>query len=158
MVNSINIFVYLRMFFFYPNQRNLKQLKNIANRMIIEMIKNNLQYIQYSNHNILRIEFLYIFTKMKYRTYLSFQYVYYIERFTSFISCLYKRLLDRKHQKWRNRSDWAHQTYRNVYRFFRNYLQLVYWTHFYFLNRFTIKKHLIIPASPSSRRRISQQE
>ena len=158
MVNSINIFVYLRMFFFYPNQRNLKKLKYIANCMIIDMIKNNLQNFQYSIHDILRIEFLYIFTKMKYQTYLSFQYVYYIERFTSFISCLYKKLLDRKHKNWRNRSDWAHQTYRNAYTIFRINLYWVYWTHFYFLNRFTIKKYLIIPASPSSQRRIFPQE
>ena len=34
------------MFFFYPNQRNLKKLKYIANCMIIDMIKNNLQNLK----------------------------------------------------------------------------------------------------------------
>ena len=94
---------------------------------------------------------------MKYRTYLNFQYAYYIERFSSFLSKLFKKFLDRQYFNWRNQSDWAHQSNRNCANF-HSRENWVYWTHLYFLNRFTIKKQLIIPVSPSSRRRISPQE
>lgn len=126
---------------------------DISTRFTKEFVNFKKSYLK----NLQQIKFLYIFAKMKYQTYLNFQYVYYIERFSFFRSCLYKKLLDRKHN-WRNRSDWAHQTYINPYTIFRNHLHLVYWTHLYFLNRFTIKKYLIIPAFPSSRRRIFPQE
>jgi hypothetical protein len=91
------------MFFIYPNQRKLRDLKNIANLIINILI---LQ-IPHLNSDILLIKFLYIFTKMKYQTYLKFQYGYYIEIFNSFLSNLFKKFLDRKHFNWQNRTDWS---------------------------------------------------
>lgn len=146
------------MFFFYPNQRELKNLKNLANRIINILIVNNLFKIPHLNNDILRIEFLYIFTKMKYQTYLRFHYVYYIERFSSFISSLFEKFLDRPHFNWQNRSDWAHQTYRNNCTNFHSKQNWVHWTHMYSLNRFTIKKQFIIAPTPFSQRHISPQE
>lgn len=139
------------MLFFYPNQEELRKLKKIAKRTIKRLIMNNLFKIRYSNDDILRIKFLYIFTKMKYQTYLKFQYVYYIDRFNSFISSLFEKFLDKKHFNWQNRSDWAHQTYRNDCANFHSRQNWIHWTHLYSLNQFTIKKQLIIPAPPFSR-------
>jgi len=139
------------MFFFYPNQRELRKLKNLANRIINILIVNKLFKIPHLNHDILRIEFLYIFTKMKYQTYLKFQYVYYIERFSSFLSSLFEKFLDRPHFNWQNQSDWSHQTYRNDCANFHSRQNWIHWIHLYSLNQFTIKKQLIIPAPPFSR-------
>ena len=141
------------MFFIYPNQRELRNLKNMANRIIKILI---LQ-IPHLNNDILLIKFLYIFTKMKYQTYLKFQYGYYIEIFNSFLSNLFNKFLDRKHFNWQNKSDWAHQTYKNCANF-HSRQNWVHWTYMYSLNQFTIKKQLIISQPPFSRRRISQQE
>ena len=136
------------MFFIYPNQEDLKKLITIANCIINIVILNK---------DIRLIKFLYILTKMKYQTYLKFQYGYYIEIFNSFLSYLYNKFLHRKHFNWQNKSDWAHQTYKKFTNF-HSRQNWVHWTHLYFLNQFTIKKPFIIPASPSSRRRIFPQE
>lgn len=147
------------MFFFYPNQGQLRKLKKLANSLINILIIDNLHHkIRYSNHDILRIEFLCIFTKMKYQTYQRFQYVYYIERFSSFLSSLFEKFLDRPNFNWKNRSDWSHQTYRNDCANFHSQKNRVHWTYLYFFNRFAIKKQFIISQSPFSRRRISPQE
>jgi hypothetical protein len=142
------------MFFFYPNQRELRNLKNLANRIINILIVNKLFKIPHLNHDILRIEFLYIFTKMKYQTYQRFH----IERFSSFLSSLFEKFLDRPNFNWKNRSDWAHKTYRNDCTNFHIQKNRVHWTHLYSFNRFTIKKQFIIAPTPFSRRRISPQE
>lgn len=126
----------------------------MANRIINILI---LQ-VPHLNSDILLIKFLYIFTKIKYQTYLKFQYGYYIEIFNSFLSNLFKKFLDRKHFNWQTRSDWAHQTYRNNCANFHSKQNWVQWTHLYPLNRFTIKKQFIIAPTPFSRRHISLQE
>lgn len=57
---------------------------------------------------------------------------------------LFEKLLDWHLAKISIRLNWVHRTYQNCTDF-HNRKNWVYWTHLYFLNRFTIKKQLIIP-------------
>jgi len=75
----------------------------------------------------------------------------------SYLLARFQKLSERHFAKISMRLNWVHRTYQNCTDFY-NRKNWVYWTHLYFLNRFTIKKQLIIPASPFSRQHISPQE
>jgi hypothetical protein len=86
------------MFFSYINKNYFKIAKKFAKELISKKLF------------ICEIDFIYMFAKIKYQSYMKFQYGYYLEIFISWVSKIYKK---EKCFNWRNRSDWAHQTYRN---------------------------------------------